>query len=176
MDRSPPPSLVTATLLAALLAGCAGGGSGGDEWAQCADVRADPDAAIAACTRAYGGARASGSGGWVMRPDARQAYALANRGTAHVVKREYDAAVADLEQAARLDGSQAWVRYNLGLAYAAKGDLGRARASLREALRINPRHEQAAARLAQVEAAMGGGRGGDPQELPKVRAVSVPPP
>lgn len=104
---------------AALVAPAAVEASARDERA-CADRAAEPDARIAACTKAIQGSSVSDGD--------RRAWAHMNRGDAHVSNSDLDGAIKDFDRAIWLNplGFVDVAHYRRGAAYEQKGDYERA--------------------------------------------------
>jgi lipoprotein NlpI len=99
-----------------------------NEDAQRCSVAADPDVAVALCTRAI-------ESGQLSR--AAVALTLNNRANAYQNKRDYDRAIADYNEALRIDPDSALVRNNRGAAYQHKGDHERALQDYDQAIRLD---------------------------------------
>jgi tetratricopeptide (TPR) repeat protein len=95
---------------------------------------AAPDSAINYCTQAIESGQLSGKG---------LAFAFYRRGNAYYVKRDYDRAILDYDQAIRLNANHASALSNRGAAYAGKGDYDQAIQNYDEAIRLNPDHADA---------------------------------
>ena len=91
-----------------------------------------PDEAIAACTRLIASAKGR-----------TLAITYNNRAWAYIGKRDYDRAIADLNEAIRLDPRNSAAYNNRGWAYIDKRDYDRAIADLNEAIRLDPRNSEA---------------------------------
>jgi tetratricopeptide (TPR) repeat protein len=83
------------------------------------------------CTRAIESKKYSG-------PDLARLYT--NRGLGWQLKRDFDRALADFNEAIRLDPKNAVAFRNRGLAVQNKGDLDRAVADFSEAIKLDPKH------------------------------------
>lgn len=70
---------------------------------------------------------------------------------AHMRRREYDAALAVVDQLAKKGLSPADVALHRGLVLRAKGDVANARAAFEEVLKATPNHYLAAAQLSEIE-------------------------
>jgi len=86
-----------------------------------------PDEEINGCTAILGSRHWSANDAWAFR----------NRGLALTRKREFDRAIADLEQSIKLDPKPAMSHLALGNAFSAKGDVPRAIASLDRAIQLD---------------------------------------
>jgi len=89
-----------------------------------------PDEEISGCSAVIKSGRWSGQD---------LAWAYRNRGIAYTHQREFDRAVADLEQSIKLDPRPAMSHVGLADAYAGKGDMSRAITSLDRAIEIDPK-------------------------------------
>ena len=98
-------------------------------WQTCIGVTAPPDDKVAACSAVIDAKRETGS---------KLAAAYCFRGHGLTEKRQYDAALADLNESIRLDPFSACALTNRGRVYAFKRDLDRAIADYDEAISINP--------------------------------------
>jgi tetratricopeptide (TPR) repeat protein len=92
--------------------------------------------AFAACSRLINLARV-----FNLTPDAAYAYNI--RGTAHLVKADFDRAIADFDQAILRVPKFSLYYYNRGTAYLAKADYDRAIADFDQAIRLDPKFSPA---------------------------------
>jgi tetratricopeptide (TPR) repeat protein len=108
--------------------------------------------------------------------DPRLALAYSNRGGAYGKKGNYDQEIADETKAIELDPDSGRAYYERGDAYAAKGDPTKAVTDFRAAARLIPAsnqgHDQALARLADLERQLAPGAP-LPQQIAKPRHISV---
>jgi len=93
------------------------------------DREAPAEARISECTAAIE------SGAWSGR---MLGFALARRGDAHAMKRDYDRAIADYTEAMRAYAKYPWTFYRRARTYAAMQDYDRAIADYGEAIRLFP--------------------------------------
>ncbi len=93
-----------------------------------------PDLEIKGCTAAIKSNRWSG---------ADIAWAYRNRGLAYGYERDFDHAIADLEQSIKLDPKPAIAHLSLGNMFAAKGEIPRAITSLDRAIELDPKYAAA---------------------------------
>src|ERR1700689_2993227 len=98
-------------------------------WEACAGATATPHERVTACSTVID---AKGETGHKL------AAAHCNRGYGLTEKRDFDAPLADLDQAIKIDPAYACAYSNRGRVYAFKHDLDRAIADYDEAIRINP--------------------------------------
>ena len=98
-------------------------------WQACVGTTSTPDDRIAGCSSVID-ARAETGG--------RLAGAYCIRGEAFTEKRDFDRALADLDEAMRIDPDYACAWTNRGRVYALKGDPDRAIADYDQAIRIDP--------------------------------------
>jgi len=98
------------------------------EDAQRCSQAADPDVAVALCTRAIESKQLS---------PAAVAVSFNNRGNAYQNKRNYDQAIADYNEALRIEPDSALVHNNRGAAYQHKGDYERALQDYDQAIRLD---------------------------------------
>ena len=98
-------------------------------WQTCISVTTPPDGKVAACSAVIDGKRETGS---------KLAAAYCFRGHGLTEKRQFDAALSDLNELIRLDPASACALTNRGRVYAFKRDLDRAMADYDEAIRIDP--------------------------------------
>ena len=98
-------------------------------WQTCISVTTPPDGKVAACNAVIDGKRETGS---------ELAAAYCFRGHGLTEKRQFDAALSDLDETIRLDPASACALTNRGRVYAFKRDLDRAMADYDEAIRIDP--------------------------------------
>jgi tetratricopeptide (TPR) repeat protein len=99
---------------------------------------ASGDAAIAACTRAIESKKYS-------KKKFKRTLSLlyTNRGVEYEIKKEFDKAIADHDQAIKVDPKN-WAAYNnRGNAYAGKHDYDHAIADYDEAIKLNPKYAEA---------------------------------
>jgi len=74
-----------------------------------------------------------------MNPEFRRAnYFFVNRGSAYLMKGDYEKAIADYHQALRINPKDANAYHNRGTAYFNKGDFEGAISDFNKALEINP--------------------------------------
>jgi tetratricopeptide (TPR) repeat protein len=99
---------------------------------------ASGDEAIAACTRAIDSKKFNNK---------KQVRVLSllytNRGVEYQVKKEYDKAIADHDQAIKIDPKNPAPFNNRGNTYAAKGDFEHAIADYDQAIKLNPKYAEA---------------------------------
>lgn len=101
-----------------------------DDKTDCATSQ-DQDRVIAACTAVLDGAG----------DDAElRAVALTNRGSARYRQKDFDAAIADLDEAIKLNPKLSGAYFNRGTAYYRKNDAKRAMADFTEANRLDPKN------------------------------------
>lgn len=93
-----------------------------------------PDLEVKGCTAAIKSGRWAG---------ADLAWAYRNRGLAYSYARDFDRAIADLEQSIKLDPKPAITHLSLGNVFAAKGDMARAIASVDRAIELDPKYASA---------------------------------
>jgi tetratricopeptide (TPR) repeat protein len=99
---------------------------------------ASGDAAIAACTRAIESKKYS-------KKKFKRTLSLlyTNRGVEYEIKKEFDKAIADHDEAIKVDPKN-WAAYNnRGNAYAGKGDYDHAIADYAAAVKLNPKYAEA---------------------------------
>jgi tetratricopeptide (TPR) repeat protein len=104
------------------------------DWTACAQAQ-DQDRSIRACTEILARGNA--------KNPRKRAGAYMNRGTTYALMRDYDRAIADLDQAIRLDTRYSKAYTNRGAVYDKKGDYERAIADLDQAIRLNPKNTDA---------------------------------
>jgi len=104
------------------------------------EVSVAPDAQIAACSEIIKSNYA----------EYRISIAYYNRGNARAGKKEWDLAIADYTEAARLDPSDAAIWNNRGITYAQLQQFDQALSDLSEAIRLNPQHATAFSSRAMV--------------------------
>ena len=122
--------LGTAVISAQPPAASAQGAAQADQsWQTCISVTTPPDGKVAACSAVIDDKRETGS---------KLAAAYCFRGHGLTEKRQFDAALSDLNESIRLDPASACALTNRGRVYAFKRDLDRAMADYDEAIRIDP--------------------------------------
>ncbi len=99
------------------------------DWCANAGQAFTQDQAIDGCTAAIG------SGRWSEKD---LVWAFVDRGLAHEIKGETDAAIADYDRAIQLDPASVNAFYDRGLAYNVKGDYGRAIADFDRVIQLDP--------------------------------------
>ena len=104
------------------------------DWCVNKSSQFSPDLRIGGCTAAIQSGRWSGKD---------LAWAFTNRGLAHIHKKDYDPAIADLSEAIRLDPTYAAGFMHRGNTYARRGDFDRALADHSEAIRLTPKDADA---------------------------------
>jgi tetratricopeptide (TPR) repeat protein len=99
---------------------------------------ASGDTAIEACTRAIESKKFNG-------PKQKRVLSLlyTNRGVEYGIKKEFDKAIADHDQAIKIDPKNPAPYNNRGTAYAAKQDYERAIADYDQAVKLNPKYAEA---------------------------------
>ena len=102
---------------------------GGSAFDVCVGLRTVPDQRVQACTTVIEGEAEAGR---------HLAAAYCNRGYGLTEQRNFERALADLDEALRLDPRYACALTNRGRVHALKGDLDRAIADYDVALRIDP--------------------------------------
>jgi lipoprotein NlpI len=96
----------------------------------CADAVQKPDQAIAACTRAIDSKQL---------PPPVLAASHYNRGNAWFRKADFDKAIADYDEAAKLDPQDSAIVANRARAWLSKGELDKAQADIDAAIKMSPR-------------------------------------
>lgn len=121
--------LVLGVLLSAALAGPALADQASDQVSACAGNGVGPDAQIAACT-------------WLLKSGLADQVGLAtayyDRGNAYAAKEDYDSAIRDYDQAARLDPSHAPTFRNRAAAHRYKREYDLAIQDYNEVIRLKP--------------------------------------
>jgi tetratricopeptide (TPR) repeat protein len=122
--------LGAAVMLAQLPAASAQGSVQADQsWQTWISVTTPPDDKVAACSAVIDAKRETGS---------KLAAAYCFRGHGLTEKRQYDAALSDLNESIKLDPTSACALTNRGRVYAFKRDLDRAMADYNKALQYDP--------------------------------------
>jgi tetratricopeptide (TPR) repeat protein len=123
-------------IAAAMTAGFCNVASAADDREIC--KTASGDAAIAACTQAIDSKKCA-------KKKFKRTLSLlyTNRGVEYEIKKEFDKAIADHDQAIKVDPKN-WAAYNnRGNAYAGKGDYDHAIADYDTAVKLNPKYAEA---------------------------------
>jgi tetratricopeptide (TPR) repeat protein len=96
------------------------------------------DAAIAACTRAIESKKFN-----AKKQKRTLSLLYTNRGVEYEIKKDYEHAVADQDQAIKIDPKNPLPYNNRGNVYAAKQDYARAIADFDQAIKLNPKYAEA---------------------------------
>ncbi len=99
---------------------------------------ASGDAAIAACTRAIESKKFNGK-----KLKRTLSLLYTNRGVEYELKKDYEHAIADQDQAVKIDPKNSAPYNNRGNIYAAKQDFARAIADFDQAIKLNPKYAEA---------------------------------
>ncbi|MBI1787674.1 MAG: tetratricopeptide repeat protein [Acidobacteria bacterium] len=100
------------------------------------------------CLLTLAAAALLGSG--CSRPARERGAQFLDRGKKHLNEKDYERAILDLNNAARVLPTDPEPHYQLGLAYLAKGQVGPAVGSFKMACDRNPRHAEAQLKLAEL--------------------------
>jgi tetratricopeptide (TPR) repeat protein len=126
---------------------------------------ASGDAAIQACTRAIESKKFNGK-----KLKRTLSLLYTNRGVEYEIKKDYEHAIADQDQAIKIDPKNPLPYNNRGNVYAAKQDFARAIADFDSAIKLNPKYAEAFFNRGMAKRNKGDAAGGE-EDIAKATAL-----